>query len=147
MSNKPITLEDATELNRILFENTMRRGTIRIIAKDEFHFINTLNGDNSFKIPEVMKSVETRKSYTNRNSRVTKVFWVMDLQNGQRLLSYQYPNSIKSLHNNKLVGEEITLHNKLLVPSNVVTLWRLDATYLIEDGVEVYDKADIRKYG
>lgn len=147
MSDKPLTIEDSTELNRILFENNMRKGTIRVIAKDDFHFINNLNGDNSFKLPDVMKSVETRKSYTNRDARVTKVFWIMDLHNGQRLLSYQNPNSIKTLHNNKLVSEEITLHAKLLVPSNVATLWRLDATYIIENDAQVYDKAEVRKYG
>ena len=142
-----LTLSEATVLNQTLLTNDMRKGTIRILPKCDFQFINVLNGDRGFKIPELMKSVETRKSFTNRGERITKVFWIMDLTNGQRLLSYQNPNSIKTLNNGKLISEEITLHSKLLVPSNVTTLWRLDATYLIENDKEVYDKAEIRKYG
>ena len=125
----------------------MRKGTIRILPKCEFQFINVLNENNGFKIPEFMKSVETHKSFTNRGEHITKVFWIMDLTNGQRLLSYSNPSSIKTLSNSKLISEEVTLHNKLLVPANVTTLWRLDATYLIEQGKEVYDKAEVRKYG
>lgn len=142
-----LTLGQSTELNQILLQNDMRKGTIRILPKCEFQFINVLNENNGFKIPEFMKSVETRKSFTNRGERITKVFWIMDLTNGQRLLSYSNPSSIKTLSNSKLISEEVTLHNKLLVPANVTTLWRLDATYLIEQGKEVYDKAEVRKYG
>ena len=142
-----LTLGQSTELNQILLQNDMRKGTIRILPKCEFQFINVLNENNGFKIPEFMKSVETHKSFTNRGERITKVFWIMDLTNGQRLLSYSNPSSIKTLSNSKLISEEVTLHNKLLVPANVTTLWRLDATYLIEQGKEVYDKAEIRKYG
>lgn len=142
-----LTLGQSTELNQILLQNDMRKGTIRILPKCEFQFINVLNENNGFKIPEFMKSVETHKSFTNRGERITKVFWIMDLTNGQRLLSYSNPNSIKTLSNSKLISEEVTLHNKLLVPANVTTLWRLDATYLIEQGKEVYDKAEVRKYG
>ena len=142
-----LTLGQSTELNQILLQNDMRKGTIRILPKCEFQFINVLNENNGFKIPEFMKSVETHKSFTNRGERITKVFWIMDLTNGQRLLSYSNPNSIKTLSNSKLISEEITLHRKLLVPANVTTLWRLDATYLIENGKEVYDKAEVRKYG
>lgn len=136
-----LTLGQSTELNQILLQNDMRKGTIRILPKCEFQFINVLNENNGFKIPEFMKSVETHKSFTNRGERITKVFWIMDLTNGQRLLSYSNPSSIKTLSNSKLISEEVTLHNKLLVPANVTTLWRLDATYLIEQGKEVYDKA------
>ena len=146
MGFKELTLEQSTELNRILYANEMRKGTMKVIAKDDFHFINVLNDGKSFKLPELMKSTETRRSYTNRGERITKVFWIMDLTNGQRLLSYHNPNSIKILNNNKLMSEEVTQHHRLLVPANVTTLWRLDATYLIEDGKEVYDKADVRKY-
>ena len=142
-----LTLGQSTELNQILLQNDMRKGTIRILPKCEFQFINVLNENNGFKIPEFMKSVETRKFFTNRGERITKVFWIMDLTNGQRLLSYSNPSSIKTLSNSKLISEEVTLHNKLLVPANVTTLWRLDATYLIEQGKEVYDKAEVRKYG
>lgn len=142
-----LTLVQSTELNQILLQNDMRKGTIRILPKCEFQFINVLNENNGFKIPEFMKSVETHKSFTNRGERITKVFWIMDLTNGQRLLSYSNPSSIKTLSNSKLISEEVTLHNKLLVPANVTTLWRLDATYLIEQGKEVYDKAEVRKYG
>ena len=142
-----LTLGQSTELNQILLQNDMRKGTIRILPKCEFQFINVLNENNGFKIPEFMKSVETHKSFTNRGERITKVFWIMDLTNGQRLLSYSNPSSIKTLSNRKLISEEVTLHNKLLVPANVTTLWRLDATYLIEQGKEVYDKAEVRKYG
>ena len=142
-----LTLGQSTELNQILLQNDMRKGTIRILPKCEFQFINVLNENNGFKIPEFMKSVETHKSFTNRGERITKVFWIMDLINGQRLLSYSNPSSIKTLSNSKLISEEVTLHNKLLVPANVTTLWRLDATYLIEQGKEVYDKAEVRKYG
>lgn len=142
-----LTLGQSTELNQILLQNDMRKGTIRILPKCEFQFINVLNENNGFKIPEFMKSVETHKSFTNRGERITKVFWIMDLTNGQRLLSYSNPSSIKTLSNSKLISEEVTLHNKLLVPANVTTLWRLDATYLIENDKEVYDKAEIRKYG
>ncbi len=142
-----LTLGQSTELNQILLQNDMRKGTIRILPKCEFQFINVLNENNGFKIPEFMKSVETHKSFTNRGERITKVFWIMDLTNGQRLLSYSNPSSIKTLSNSKLISEEVTLHNKLLVPANVTTLWRLDATYLIEQGKEVYDKAEVRKYG
>ena len=142
-----LTLGQSTELNQILLQNDMRKGTIRILPKCEFQFINVLNENNGFKIPEFMKSVETHKSFTNRGERITKVFWSMDLTNGQRLLSYSNPSSIKTLSNSKLISEEVTLHNKLLVPANVTTLWRLDATYLIEQGKEVYDKAEVRKYG
>ena len=142
-----LTLGQSTELNQILLQNDMRKGTIRILPKCEFQFINVLNENNGFKIPEFMKSVETRKSFTNRGERITKVFWIMDLTNGQRLLSYSNPSSIKTLSNSKLISEEVTLHDKLLVPANVTTLWRLDATYLIEQGKEVYDKAEVRKYG
>ena len=106
-----------------------------------------LRNDIKKKINEFMKSVETHKSFTNRGERITKVFWIMDLTNGQRLLSYSNPSSIKTLSNSKLISEEVTLHHKLLVPANVTTLWRLDATYLIEQGKEVYDKAEVRKYG
>ena len=142
-----LTLGQSTELNQILLQNDMRKGTIRILPKCDFQFINVLNENNGFKIPEFMKSVETHKSFTNRGERITKVFWIMDLTNGQRLLSYSNPSSIKTLSNSKLISEEVTLHNKLLVPANVTTLWRLDATYLIEQGKEVYDKAEVRKYG
>ena len=142
-----LTLGQSTELNQILLQNDMRKGTIRILPKCEFQFINVLNENNGFKIPEFMKSVETHKSFTNRGERITKVFWIMDLTNGQRLLSYSNPSSIKTLSNSKLISEEVTLDNKLLVPANVTTLWRLDATYLIEQGKEVYDKAEVRKYG
>ena len=142
-----LTLGQSTELNQILLQNDMRKGTIRILPKCEFQFINVLNENNGFKIPEFMKSVETHKSFTNRGERITKVFWIMDLTNGQRLLSYSNPSSIKTLSNSKLISEEVTLHHKLLVPANVTTLWRLDATYLIEQGKEVYDKAEVRKYG
>ena len=142
-----LTLGQSTELNQILLQNDMRKGTIRILPKCEFQFINVLNENNGFKIPEFMKSVETHKSFTNRGERITKVFWIMDLTNGQRLLSYSNPSSIKTLSNSKLISEEVTLHDKLLVPANVTTLWRLDATYLIEQGKEVYDKAEVRKYG
>ena len=142
-----LTLGQSTELNQILLQNDMRKGTIRILPKCEFQFINVLNENNGFKIPEFMKSVETHKSFTNRGERITKVFWIMDLTNGQRLLSYSNPSSIKTLSNSKLISEEVTLHNKLLVPANVTTLWRLDATSLIEQGKEVYDKAEVRKYG
>ena len=142
-----LTLGQPTELNQILLQNDMRKGTIRILPKCEFQSINVLNENNGFKIPEFMKSVETHKSFTNRGERITKVFWIMDLTNGQRLLSYSNPSSIKTLSNSKLISEEVTLHNKLLVPANVTTLWRLDATYLIEQGKEVYDKAEVRKYG
>ncbi len=142
-----LTLGQSTELNQILLQNDMRKGTIRILPKCEFQFINVLNENNGFKIPEFMKSVETHKSFTNCGERITKVFWIMDLTNGQRLLSYSNPSSIKTLSNSKLISEEVTLHNKLLVPANVTTLWRLDATYLIEQGKEVYDKAEVRKYG
>ena len=142
-----LTLGQSTELNQILLQNDMRKGTIRILPKCEFQFINVLNENNGFKIPEFMKSVETHKSFTNRGERITTVFWIMDLTNGQRLLSYSNPSSIKTLSNSKLISEEVTLHNKLLVPANVTTLWRLDATYLIEQGKEVYDKAEVRKYG
>ena len=142
-----LTLGQSTELNQILLQNDMRKGTIRILPKCEFQFINVLNENNGFKIPEFMKSVETHKSFTNRGERITKVFWIMDLTNGQRLLSYSNPSSIKTLSNSKLISEEVTLHNNLLVPANVTTLWRLDATYLIEQGKEVYDKAEVRKYG
>ena len=142
-----LTLGQSTELNQILLQNDMRKGTIRILPKCELQFINVLNENNGFKIPEFMKSVETHKSFTNRGERITKVFWIMDLTNGQRLLSYSNPSSIKTLSNSKLISEEVTLHNKLLVPANVTTLWRLDATYLIEQGKEVYDKAEVRKYG
>ena len=142
-----LTLGQSTELNQILLQNDMRKGTIRILPKCEFQFINVLNENNGFKIPEFMKSVETHKSFTNRGERITKVFWIMDLTNGQRLLSYSNPSSIKTLSNSKLISEEVTLHNKFRVPANVTTLWRLDATYLIEQGKEVYDKAEIRKYG
>ncbi len=142
-----LILGQSTELNQILLQNDMRKGTIRILPKCEFQFINVLNENNGFKIPEFMKSVETHKSFTNRGERITKVFWIMDLTNGQRLLSYSNPSSIKTLSNSKLISEEVTLHHKLLVPANVTTLWRLDATYLIEQGKEVYDKAEVRKYG
>ena len=142
-----LTLGQSTELNQILLQNDMRKGTIRRLPKCELQFINVLNENNGFKIPEFMKSVETHKSFTNRGERITKVFWIMDLTNGQRLLSYSNPSSIKTLSNSKLISEEVTLHNKLLVPANVTTLWRLDATYLIEQGKEVYDKAEVRKYG
>ncbi len=142
-----LILGQSTELNQILLQNDMRKGTIRILPKCEFQFINVLNENNGFKIPEFMKSVETHKSFTNRGESITKVFWIMDLTNGQRLLSYSNPSSIKTLSNSKLISEEVTLHNKLLVPANVTTLWRLDATYLIEQGKEVYDKAEVRKYG
>jgi hypothetical protein len=142
-----LTLGQSAELNQILLRNDMCKGTIRILPKCEFQFINVLNENNGFKIPEFMKSVETHKSFTNRGERITKVFWIMDLTNGQRLLSYSNPSSIKTLSNSKLISEEVTLHNKLLVPANVTTLWRLDATYLIENDKEVYDKAEIRKYG
>ena len=142
-----LTLGQSTELNQILLQNDMRKGTIRILPKCDFQFINVLNGDRGFKIPELMKSVDPRKSFTNHNERINKVFWIMDLTNGQRLLSYSNPSSIKTLSNSKLISEEVTLHNKLLVPANVTTLWRLDATYLIEQGKEVYDKAEVRKYG
>ena len=142
-----LTLGQSTELNQILLQNDMRKGTIRILPKCEFQFINVLNENNGFKIPEFMKSVETHKSFTNRGERITKVFWIMDLTNGQRLLSYSNPSSIKTLSNSKLISEEVTLHNKFRVPANVTTLWRLDATYLIEQGKEVYDKAEVRKYG
>jgi hypothetical protein len=142
-----LTLGQSTELNQILLQNDMRKGTIRILPKCEFQFINVLNENNGFKIPEFMKSVETHKSFTNCGERINKVFWIMDLTNGQRLLSYSNPSSIKTLSNSKLISEEVTLHNKLLVPANVTTLWRLDATYLIEQGKEVYDKAEVRKYG
>ena len=142
-----LTLGQPTELNQILLQNDMRKGTIRILPKCEFQFINVLNENNGFKIPEFMKSVETHKSFTNRGERITKVFWIMDLTNGQRLLSYSNPSSIKTMSNSKLISEEVTLDNKLLVPANVTTLWRLDATYLIEQGKEVYDKAEVRKYG
>ena len=142
-----LTLGQSAELNQILLRNDMRKGTIRILPKCEFQFINVLNENNGFKIPEFMKSVETHKSFTNRGERITKVFWIMDLTNGQRLLSYSNPSSIKTLSNSKLISEEVTLHHKLLVPANVTTLWRLDATYLIEQGKEVYDKAEVRKYG
>ena len=142
-----LTLGQSTELNQILLRNDMRKGTIRILPKCEFQFIDVLNENNGFKIPEFMKSVETHKSFTNRGECITKVFWIMDLTNGQRLLSYSNPSSIKTLSNSKLISEEVTLHHKLLVPANVTTLWRLDATYLIEQGKEVYDKAEVRKYG
>ena len=142
-----LTLGEATELNQTLLTNDMRKGTIRILPKCEFQFINVLNENNGFKIPKFMKSVETHKSFTNCGERINKVFWIMDLTNGQRLLSYSNPSSIKTLSNSKLISEEVTLHNKLLVPANVTTLWRLDATYLIEQGKEVYDKAEVRKYG
>ena len=142
-----LTLGQSTELNQILLQNDMRKGTIRILPKCEFQFINVLNENNRFKINEFMKSVETHKSFTNCGERINKVFWIMDLTNGQRLLSYSNPSSIKTLSNSKLISEEVTLHNKLLVPANVTTLWRLDATYLIEQGKEVYDKAEVRKYG
>ena len=103
-----LTLGQPTELNQILLQNDMRKGTIRILPKCEFQFINVLNENNGFKIPEFMKSVETHKSFTNRGERITKVFWIMDLTNGQRLLSYSNPSSIKTLSNSKLISEEVT---------------------------------------
>ena len=142
-----LTLDDETALNQLLANNEMRKGTIRVIPfSDNIHFIKIANPDNPFKMPVLMKSVETHKAYTNKSPRITKVLWVMDLVNGQRVVSYPNPCVRKILNNNRLESEIKLNSNSALVPSNVKTLWRLDAIYVVEDGKEVYDHAEMRKY-
>lgn len=142
-----LTLNEETALNQLLTNNDMRKGTIRVIPfSEDIHFIKIANPDNPFKMPELMKSVETHKAYANKSPRITKVLWVMDLVNGQRVVSYHNPCVRKVLRNNRLESEIKLNGSSTLVPSNVKTLWRLDATYVVEDGKEVYDHAEMRKY-
>lgn len=142
-----LSLGEMTQLNQMLSMNSIRKGTIHSLPNTEnFPFLVKLNEDTPFKLPEFMKSVETHKSYTNRESRITKVMWVMDLVDNKRVLYYANPNSKKVLHNNKLQSEEILNASKPMVPSNVQVLWRLDATYYIENEQEVFYSAELRKY-
>lgn len=142
-----LTLDETTRLNQLLSNNSIRKGTIVSIPKaSDIHFIKILNADNPFKIPELMKSTETWKYFTNRDCRVTKVMWMMDLKDGKRLVYYPNPNSVKVLHNSKLQKEDKLSASKILVPDNVVVLWRLDATYIIENEQQVFGGAELRKY-
>lgn len=141
------TLNEATMLNQILANKTIKPGGMVVLGqtKEPPLFIDLANVE-PFKLPKSMRGVETRKSFTNRASRITKVMWIMDLTSGVRVLRYPLPNLIKVLHNNRIQNEERISNQEGLVPSNVNTLWRLDATYELENDQEVFYEAVLRKY-
>lgn len=140
-----LTLNEQTKLNQLLLEG-IRVGRMEILPKTEdFSFIGKTN-TKSFKMPTHLKGTETKKGFTNSKPRITKVMWIMDLTNGTRVLFYPNPSTLKVLHNNRLQSESKLLVPNSQVPSNVETLYRLDATYLLEDEKEVYYDSEIRMY-
>lgn len=140
-----LTLNQQTKLNQLL-EQGVRAGRMEIIPKTEdFSFIGKIN-TKAFKMPTHLKGTETHKSFTNSKARITKVMWIMDLTNGTRVLYHPNASVQKVLHNNRLQSESKLLVPNAMIPSNVATLYRLDATYLKEDEKEVYYDSEIRKY-
>lgn len=141
-----LTLDQATTLNQLLCNGIGKGRILNIPRTEKIPFITAANENTPFKLPELLKSVETHKSFTNRPTRIVKVYWLMDLTDGNRALYYPSPVVKKVIHNNKL-RDEIKLNDlSARVPRNVETLWRIDATYILEDGKEVFDHAQMRKY-
>ena len=143
-----VTINDGFLLNILISEQGMRKGTIKLVPKvtEDLALIECANINNPDKMPKHMLTTETRRTFTNVGAKVIRQYWVYDLDNGKRAISYQVPYEIKTMHNNRLVDVDRSSSHKYNVPDNVVKLWRITATYLIEGDKEVFHFAEARLY-
>lgn len=143
-----ISLKEACEYMNIFNPETgLKVGKmLNISANSNLSWLEIVNKDNPSKLPESFFGVETRASYISTDDKVVRNYFLMLLKDGSKCVFYPNPKEIKITRGGKLEDKLNGGGKSFNMPTNVISLIKIEATYaIISDRLE-FHKVSSRIY-